>query len=362
MAVGVLAIAVSIGTAIGVVSAGLGGPGAVASEISPSREGSSSEVASAAWHGPARVQDPPDGVVPSVPSNFPGATLAPVGAVAVFAPWIKKAGALCSEISPAVIASLYSVENGFRYGADAGVTPEGGRGPGRFTTAAWTAYGKDGDGDGKMDILGVADPVMTTGYRLCELVKQAQSWQQAGEVQGDPVQLALAAYDVGPDAVRAAGGIPERTPAAPFVAQVTSLQDSFALMLAPFDYATLGAAVGGVVQAALKFLGLPYVWGGGNVNGPSMGGFDCSGLTSYAIHAATGVVLPRTSETQWGVGVEVPLDQAQPGDLLFGNWQAGGPGHVAIYVGNGQMLHAPTFGDVVKVGPIFPGMKARRVA
>lgn len=175
--------------------------------------------------------------------QLPGATLAPVGAVAVFAPWIKKkAGALCSEITPAVIASLYSVENGFKYGPDTDISPEGGRGPGRFTTAAWTAYGKDGDGDGKMDILGVADPVMTTGYRLCDLVKQAQSWQKSGEVEGDTVDLALAAYDVGPDAVREAGGVPadksgevpaEQAVAAPFVAQIKSLQDSFALMLAP---------------------------------------------------------------------------------------------------------------------------------
>ncbi|WP_197481037.1 C40 family peptidase, partial [Rhodococcus sp. EPR-157] len=58
---------------------------------------------------------------------------------------------------------------------------------------------------------------------------------------------------------------------------------------------------------------------------------------------------------------EIPLTMAQPGDLLFGNWQAGGPGHVAIYAGNGQMVHAPTFGDVVRIGPVFDGMKARRV-
>ena len=191
MAVGVLAIAVSIGTALGVMSGTLGAPAQV-----EMNESSNAAVSLAAWNGPARTQDTPEGIVPSVPSNFPGATLAPVGAVAVFAPWIKKAGALCSEITPAVIASLYSVENGFKYGPDTDISPEGGRGPGRFTTAAWTAYGKDGDGDGKMDILGVADPVMTTGYRLCDLVKQAQSWQKSGEVEGDTVDLALAAYDV----------------------------------------------------------------------------------------------------------------------------------------------------------------------
>ncbi len=79
------------------------------------------------------------------------------------------------------------------------------------------------------------------------------------------------------------------------------------------------------------------------------------------MHAATGITLPRTSETQWHVGTEIPLEHARPGDLLFGNWQAGGPGHVAIYIGGGQMVHAPTTGDVVRVGTVFPDMKARRI-
>jgi cell wall-associated NlpC family hydrolase len=59
--------------------------------------------------------------------------------------------------------------------------------------------------------------------------------------------------------------------------------------------------------------------------------------------------------------VEVPLADAKPGDLLFGNWGPGGPGHVAIYIGNGQMVHAPTTGDVVRIAPIFDGMKVRRM-
>jgi cell wall-associated NlpC family hydrolase len=77
--------------------------------------------------------------------------------------------------------------------------------------------------------------------------------------------------------------------------------------------------------------------------------------------SAGAVTLPRTSETQWNVGTEIPLEMAQPGDLLFGNWQSAGPGHVAIYIGNGQMVHAPQRGDVVRVGDVFDGMKARRV-
>ncbi len=68
----------------------------------------------------------------------------------------------------------------------------------------------------------------------------------------------------------------------------------------------------------------PYVWGGGGgIAGPSGGGFDCSGLTSFAVHAASAgtVTLPRTSEQQWKLGVEIPIVRAQPGgDLVFGSW------------------------------------------
>ncbi len=83
---------------------------------------------------------------------------------------------------------------------------------------------------------------------------------------------------------------------------------------------------GQVVAAAREYLGTPYVWGGGGIGGPSGGGFDCSGLTSFAVHAASAgkVSLPRTSEQQWTVGVEVPIEKAQPGDLVFGSW--GRPG------------------------------------
>lgn len=72
MAVGVLAIAVSIGTALGVMSGTLGAPAQV-----EKNESSNAAVSLAAWNGPARTQDTPEGIVPSVPSNFPGATLRP---------------------------------------------------------------------------------------------------------------------------------------------------------------------------------------------------------------------------------------------------------------------------------------------
>lgn len=61
------------------------------------------------------------------------------------------------------------------------------------------------------------------------------------------------------------------------------------------------------------------------------------------------------------MGVEIPIDQAQPGDLVFGSWAASGPGHVGIALGGGRMIHAPTTGDVVKEASLMSEMKARRV-
>lgn len=102
----------------------------------------------------------------------------------------------------------------------------------------------------------------------------------------------------------------------------------------------------GNAASALSFayaqIGKPYVFGG---TGP--GGYDCSGLTQAAWRAA-GVELPRTTWQQWTSGRPVDMNALEPGDLLF----AQGLGHVGIYAGNGQMVHAPQTGDVVKVVPL----------
>ncbi|MFC9835505.1 NlpC/P60 family protein [Rhodococcus sp. NPDC127530] len=306
-------------------------------------------------------------VLQPVPAAFPRASLAPVGAIALFAPWLRKAGSICEGIKPATVAALYAAENGFRYGPTAPVSPAGARGPGQFMPGTWAIYGKDADDDGKADVLGIADSVVASGNLLCDTYEQIVNWKRQGRVTGNTLDLTLAAYNAGAGAVLRSGGMPSGSPdyenqTKPYVAKIRANEPSFAELLAPLIGLSLADGAGGqVVESAVRYLGLPYVWGGGNVNGPSGGGFDCSGLTSFAVHAATGITLPRTSETQWNIGQEVPMDQARPGDLLFGNWQVGGPGHVAIYIGNGQMIHAPTTGDVVRIADVFPEMKARHL-
>jgi cell wall-associated NlpC family hydrolase len=94
------------------------------------------------------------------------------------------------------------------------------------------------------------------------------------------------------------------------------------------------------VDTALAQVGDPYVWGAG---GPDA--FDCSGLTQYA-YSAAGVSLPHSSRSQSGMGQAVSRDVLQPGDLLF---YYSPTSHVAMYVGNGQMVHASTAGKPVQV-------------
>jgi cell wall-associated NlpC family hydrolase len=99
---------------------------------------------------------------------------------------------------------------------------------------------------------------------------------------------------------------------------------------------------GGVVGIAMRYLGVPYVWGGSTPRG-----FDCSGLVSY-VFAQIGVSLPHSSYSQFGMGTAVSISQLQPGDLVFFT----GASHVGIYIGGGQFIHAPHTGDVVKISSL----------
>ena len=94
---------------------------------------------------------------------------------------------------------------------------------------------------------------------------------------------------------------------------------------------------------ALQYLGIPYMWGGASPDT----GFDCSGLVMY-VFAQLGVQLPHFAAAQYGYGVAVPRDQLQPGDLVFFD----GLSHVGIYIGNGQVVHAPHTGTVVSISPL----------
>jgi cell wall-associated NlpC family hydrolase len=104
----------------------------------------------------------------------------------------------------------------------------------------------------------------------------------------------------------------------------------------------------GAVQAAESQLGVPYQWGGED---PGVG-FDCSGLTQWA-WARAGVSIPRTAEEQYDAIPHVALSSLEPGDLLFWNDGTSSVQHVAMYVGNGDVIQAPHTGTTVSYSPIW---------
>jgi cell wall-associated NlpC family hydrolase len=104
---------------------------------------------------------------------------------------------------------------------------------------------------------------------------------------------------------------------------------------------TVGAQA---LQAAISRLGYPYIWGAA---GPTS--FDCSGLMMWA-YQQVGISLPHFTVSQYNSGVHVSRSDLEPGDLVFFFPNIS---HVGMYIGNGMMIDAPSFGEDVKVQPIY---------
>lgn len=98
-----------------------------------------------------------------------------------------------------------------------------------------------------------------------------------------------------------------------------------------------------MVDVAYQYLGVPYVWGG-----ESPSGFDCSGLVTY-VFRQLGVSLPHYAAAQFGYGQPVSRGDLEPGDVVFFGSSLH---HVGIYVGDGNMIHAPYTGAVVRVNSV----------
>ena len=99
------------------------------------------------------------------------------------------------------------------------------------------------------------------------------------------------------------------------------------------------ASNAGVVQVAMQYVGVPYRWGGA-----TPAGFDCSGLSMFS-YKAIGKSIPRTTWGIWGALPKVPFNQLAPGDMVFFS----NLGHMGIYIGDGNFIHAPRTGEFVRV-------------
>lgn len=134
---------------------------------------------------------------------------------------------------------------------------------------------------------------------------------------------------------------PAAPPAAPPFPVITFDPQSW---LAGNAATRLGAAA---VTIAEQYLGVPYVWGG---NTPEVG-FDCSGLTQF-VYAQLGVSMPHYAASQFRSFPRVALDELRPGDLVFFEPKADGPGHVSLYAGGDRIIDAPHSGAVVRVASL----------
>ena len=143
-------------------------------------------------------------------------------------------------------------------------------------------------------------------------------------------------------AAAAAAAKAKTTPSSPTVAAPPAPATTTTEVAPPVETTPSGPISGGHPEAAtiaLHYLGVPYQWGGS-----TPAGFDCSGLVMY-VYAQLGIALPHFAAAQYGFGSPVPRDLLQPGDLVFFD----NLDHVGIYIGGGQVVHAPSTGDVVKI-------------
>jgi cell wall-associated NlpC family hydrolase len=210
-------------------------------------------------------------------------------------------------------------------------------GPMQFLPSTWADIGQDGNGDGIKNPNNAFDAALTTAVYLCGT--------GTSDLSNDTqLRQAILRYNHSSEyADKVIGYIHQYDTLAPAV--TTNNTD-------------IGGTAGAVVAAALKEQGIPYVWGGGDINGPSSGGFDCSGLMVYAFYQGAHITLPRTSQEMRSVGTSVPRDQMRPGDLIVfnndGNW-----GHVGLYLGNGQIVNAPRPGKNVETTVVGTGYWTR---
>lgn len=302
-----------------------------------------------------------------------GGNLKPGSVPPEFVKWLQLAATECPEFTAPLAGAQIKQEGNFQ---KHGANHAGASGYTQFIPSTWASWGFKVDDQGRKvgaagggDPNNVGDAVMAQARYMCAIFANQKPQIDSGQIKGDPVELALAGYNAGEGAVQDYGGVPPYAETQHYVKIIRQYEQE---MSAPGGEGAFQADPNGplgeqIVAAAMSYRGQPYVWGGGDINGPTTGvphpqnpggaGLDCSGLTTVAIYKASGgkITPPRTAEAQLGWTTPVSLDSVQPGDLLFS------PGHVAIAVNSTTMIEAPTFGQSVTESPIRPGMTAGRV-
>jgi cell wall-associated NlpC family hydrolase len=266
---------------------------------------------------------------------------------AEYPPWIEAAAATCPQLTGPLVAAQLQQESGFD---PTKTSPAGAQGIAQFMPGTWPTWARDDDGTGNVSAYNPHDAIMALGRYDCALARTLAA------VPGDAISNMLAGYNAGPAAVTSARGVPPIPETQNYVQSIRALIPRYSLAL---NLGTAGANFANrEIAAAAKYLGTPYIWGGGDINGPTGGGFDCSGLVLYAVHAASGgtITLPHGSDDQRRLGTAVKTRaDLQPGDVIAFALDPKNPtyfDHIAIYIGDDEILQAPHTGDVVKISSL----------
>lgn len=270
-----------------------------------------------------------------------------------YATYVQEAGGICPGVSPSVIAAQIHTESGWNPDAH---SPAGAQGISQFMPGTWTSMGVDGNDDGRIDVFDPADAIISQGHYMCGLYGQVE------RIFGrESIEFTLAAYNAGLGNVQSWAGIPPFPETQNYVDQV--------ITLASTTYSeTITAASGDVavvIEWAQARVGLPYRGGragpGCGSSGPNC--YDCCGLVKVA-YEQIGVDLPmsvpgnpsRIAKCEYAMysyagGTHVPLDQVQPGDLVFFQSKSVNPDydyitHVGIYIGGGKIIDSIPGGGV----------------
>jgi peptidoglycan DL-endopeptidase CwlO len=176
-----------------------------------------------------------------------------------------------------------------------------------------------------------------------QLRRQAAEREAAARAQKQQQEQKQSTPAAPPPATTTAEAPPATTTApTPLVATPPPADATTTTAPLPASAPSAGAGHPEAATIALRYLGVRYRWGGA-----TPAGFDCSGLVMY-VYAQLGIALPHYAAAQFGMGQPVSRAELQPGDLVFFD----GLNHVGIYIGGGQVVHAPQTGDVVKISSI----------
>ncbi|GAA4224186.1 NlpC/P60 family protein [Actinomadura meridiana] len=268
------------------------------------------------------------GLAPTSDACAPQASGPPVAGIPATYLTLYRKAATDYGIPWEILAAVGSIESDHGRsnapGVHSGANHAGAGGPMQFLPGTWTAFGVDGDHDGRKD-----------RYKPADAIPAAANYLRHN---GAPPRMraALFAYNHSSTYV---DNVLNR--AHKYKTALTTESTATAPPAECAEVAAItapNATIAQIIAFAMAQRGKPYVFG---ATGPNA--WDCSSLVQAA-YRATGLTIPRTTFAQWPFGVRIPNNQAQPGDLVFFNSGPGTstntPGHVGLVIGHGQMIAA----------------------